>query len=405
MLAFEWFPSLVLQLPPSYEQVIKEKTKEQITTPLPSPRRSEKTTIATQTDSLEENVTHPDSCTSLQLNQNPSGGQSILTRLWMHKSVWTINCNTFVWSFTVSAKQPKKPPRPSLPCKPDQNTRSPISTPNSQPNADLASTTRPVPQPRSKTKPLIPSNQVNVQPLIPLQDSWEGCPVTPVETSDAHSGKYLQELLDVFSSEPQSDLSNSVNIQGEQTNQTKENQSENMTSLHSDRNIRSRIQAFESQPSTENEATSVPFPRPRKVDAKPPVLAPKPSIAPRPSVKKPKEEQVSQFESHLYKEVVTPPMPAPRPQLLKKPSLDFRENFDSQPSFRTALIKNVSSQDVEEVLKGHPTPLKPRKDLLNLNNHNSTALLSNFTSTANMLSNDYVDAPTSKCKCFSHTTI
>uniref|UniRef100_A0A672NRM2 SH3 domain-containing protein n=1 Tax=Sinocyclocheilus grahami TaxID=75366 RepID=A0A672NRM2_SINGR len=361
------------QLPPSYEQVIKEKTKEQVTTPLPSPRRSHTTTIATQTDSQEQNVTHPDSCTSLQLNQNPSG---------------------------VSAKQPKKPPRPSLPCKPDQKTRSPISTPNSQPNVDLVSTTRPVPQPRSKTKPLSPSNQVNVQPLIPLQNSWEGCPVTPVETSDAHSGKYLQELLDVFSSEPQSDLSNSVNIQ----NQTKENQSENM--------IRSRIQAFESQSSTENEETSVPFPRPRKVYAKPPVLAPKPSIAPRPSVKKPKE-QVSQFESHLYEEVDTPPMPvdtppmpAPRPQLFKKMSLDLRDDFDSQPSFRTALIppsrpslvrvKNVSSQDEEEVLKRPPTPLQPSKDLLNLNNHNSTALLSNITSTASMLSNDYVDAPTSK---------
>lgn len=320
-----------------------------------------------------------------------------------------------VLSLTVSAKQPKKPPRPSLPCKPDQKTRSPISTPNSQPNVDLASTTRPVPQPRSKTNPLSPSNQVNVQPLIPLQDSWEGCPVTPVETSDAHSGKYLQDLLDVFSSEPQSDLSNSVNIQGEQTNQTKENQSENMTSFHSDRNIRSRIQAFESQPSTENEETSVPFPRPRKVYAKPPVLAPKPSIAPRPSVKKPKEEQVSQIESHLYEVVDTPPMPAPRPQLFKKTSLDFRDDVDSQPSFRTSLtplsrpslvrVKNVSSQDVEEVLKGPPTPLKPRKDLLNLNNHNSTALLSNITSTVNMLSNDYVDAPTSKCKCFSHITI
>ncbi|XP_043096222.1 SH3 domain-containing protein 19 isoform X3 [Puntigrus tetrazona] len=354
------------QLPPSYEQVIKEKTKEQVTTPLPSPRRSH-TTIATQTDSLEENVTHPDSCTL----QNPSG---------------------------VSEKQPKKPPRPSLPCKPDQKNRSSTCTSNSQPNVDVVSITRPVPQPRSKTNPLSSSNQVNVQPLIPLQDSWEGCPVTLVETSDAHSGKYLQELLDVFSSDPQSDLSDSVSIQGEQTRQ-----SENMTSFHSDRNILSKIQAFESQSSKENDESSVPFPRPRKVFAKPPVLAPKPSIAPRPSVKKPKEEQVSEFVSHLYEEVDMPPMPAPRPQLLKKPSLDFR-NVDSQPSFRTALIppsrpslvrgKNVSSPDEEEVaLKGPPTPLKPSKDLLNLNNHNSTALLSNITSTANMLGNDYMDAP------------
>uniref|UniRef100_A0A671M7R7 SH3 domain containing 19 n=1 Tax=Sinocyclocheilus anshuiensis TaxID=1608454 RepID=A0A671M7R7_9TELE len=338
-------------LPPSYEQVIKEKTQEQVATPLPFPRRSHTATNATQTDSLEENVTHPDS------NQHPS---------------------------EVSAKLPKKPPWPSLP----------------------SSTTHPLPQPRSKTKPLSPSNQVNAQPLIPLQDSWEVCPLTPVETSDAHSGNYLQELLDVFSSEPQSELSISVNIQGEQTNQTKENQSEKMTSLHNDHNIRSRIQAFESQSNAENDETSMPFPRPRKVFAKPPAVAPKPSIALRPSVKKPKEEQLSQFASHLYEEVDAPPMPAPRPQLLKKPSLDSRDDSNSQPPFRAVLIppsrsslvrvKNVCSQDEEVVLKEPHLPLKPSKDLLNLNNHNSTALLSNITFAENMLSNDYVDAPTSK---------
>lgn len=310
--------------------------------------------------------------------------------------------------FTVSAKQPIKPPRPSLP-KPkpilqETQTRSPTSTPNSQPAVDIAPAPRPVPQPRSKTIPLSPTNYVNVQPLISLQDSREVRPITPVENSDAHSGKYLKDLLDVFSSEPQSELSNPVNIQREQTNQTKENQSENMTSLHSDRNIRSRIQAFES--STENNETFVPFPRPRNIYTKPPVLAPKPSIAPRPSVKKPKEEEFSQFEGHLYEEVLTPPMPAPRPQLFKKPSFNSRDESDSQPPFRMALIppsrpslvkvKNVSSQDEEVVLKGPPPPLKPSKDLLNVNNHNSTALLSNITSTANMLNNDYVDAAISK---------
>uniref|UniRef100_A0A8C1JS89 SH3 domain containing 19 n=2 Tax=Cyprinus carpio TaxID=7962 RepID=A0A8C1JS89_CYPCA len=238
------------------------------------------------------------------------------------------------------------------------------------------------------------------------QTFWEVCPVAPVEISDAHSGKYLQELLDVFSSEPQSELSNSVNIQGEQTNQTKENQSENMTSLHNDRNIRSRIQAFESQSNTENDETSMPFPRPRKVFAKPPPLAPKPSIVLRPSVKKPKEEQVSQFVSHLYEEVDTPPMPAPKPQLFKKQSLYSRDDSDSQPPFSAALIppsrpsllrvRNIPSQDEEVISKGPYLPLKPSKDLLNLNNHNSTALLSNITSAENMLSNDYVNAPTSK---------
>ncbi|XP_039549714.1 SH3 domain-containing protein 19 [Pimephales promelas] len=367
-----------VQLPPSYEQVIKEKTQEQVATPLPPPQHLYTTTIATQTDSLEENATSPDSGTSLQLNRlQPSG-----------------------------AKQPIKPPRPSLPkpkpIPPETQTRSPTSTPNCQPVVDIAPAPRPVPQPRSKAKPLSPTNHVNVQPLIALQDSWDVCPITSVENSDSHSGKYLKDLLDVFSSEPQSELSNPVNIQREQTNQTKENQSQNMNSLHSDRNIRSRIQAFESQSSAENNETIVPSPRPRNIYTKPPVLAPKPSITPRPSVKKPKEEEILQYDSHLYEEVHAAPMPAPRPQLFKKPSFNSRDESDSQPPFRTALIppsrpslvrvKNLSSQDEEVVLKGPPPPLKPSKDLLNLINHNPTALLSNVTSTANMQNNDFVDA-------------
>lgn len=361
------------QLPPSYEQVIKEKTQEQVTTPSPSPRHSYTTTIATQTDSLEENVTSPDSCTSLQQNQQPA----------------------------VLVKQPIKPPRPTLPCKPkpllQETTRSSTSTFISQPTVDQTPIQRPVPQPRTKFKPLSPSNQVTGQTLIPLQDSCDT--ISLVETFESHSGKYLKELVDVLSSEPQSELSNPVNNQGEQTNLTNGNQIENMTFHHSDRNIRSRIQAFESQAATENDAASVPFPRPRKIGAKPPILAPKPSIAPRPSVIKPKEEPFSQFDSHLYEELDMEPTPAPRPQLFKKTSLDSREESDSQPFFKTALTsrpslvkhKNVYSQDEEVVVKGPIPPLKPSKDLLNANNHNSTALLPDLTSAVNVLSNDYVD--------------
>lgn len=362
------------QLPPSYEQVIKEKTQEQVTTPSPSPRHSYTTTIATQTDSLEENVTCPDSCTSLQLNQQPN-----------------------------SVKQPKKPPRPSLPCKPkpllQETSRSSTSTHISQPTIDISPIHRPVPLPRTKVKPLSPSNQVIVQTLLPLQDSWEDCPISPVETSESHSGNYLKELVDVLSSEPQGELSNPVNNQGEQTNLTNGNQIENMTFHHSDRNIRSRIQAFESQAATENDEASVPFPRPRKINAKPPILAPKPSIAPRPSVIKPKEEQLSLFDSHLYEELDMQPTPAPRPQLFKKPSLES----ESQSFFKTAPIspsrpsmvkhKNVYSQDEEVTIKGPIPPFKPSKDLLNVNNHNSTALLPDLTSAVSMLSNDYVDSP------------
>ncbi|XP_051558433.1 SH3 domain-containing protein 19 [Myxocyprinus asiaticus] len=412
-----WSESILTSapLPPSYEQVIKEKSQEQVSTPTPPPRRSHTTTIATQTDSLEENATHPDSSTYLQPVQQ-------------HR------CK-------VSIKQPKKPPRPLLPSKPkpilqETETRSPklcrreedtittcsdshideencsSLTPNphqlntiltdlSVAIVDLAPNPCPVPRPRTKSKQS-PTNKANVQPLIPLQHSWEFSPVTPLGSSNVNSGKYLKELLDVFSSEPQCDLSNPVDIQGEQTDQGEENPSENMTALHSDRNIRAKIQAFESQSSTENDETPMPFPRPRKAYTKPPVLAPKPSIATRPSFKKPKEEEFPATDNHLYEVVDIPPTPAPRPQLFRKPSINSKKEFDIQSPLRNAItppsrpslvkVKNVSSQDEEAGFKGPSLPLKPSKDLLNLNNHNSTALLPNSTSTQFMPSNEYVDA-------------
>ncbi|XP_057188198.1 SH3 domain-containing protein 19 isoform X2 [Triplophysa rosa] len=382
-----------VQLPPSYDQVIKEKTQEQDTTPTPLPRRSLTTTIATQTDTLEQNATNPDSKTPLLLIQQ-------------HRSA-------------VSSKQPKKPPRPSLPSNPKVPQTSPKqlcsdeeNTISIQPcvNAKNCSNTstaslltpiqHPVPRPRSKTKQS-PTSQVNVPPLIPLQDSWEVDPVTPVESSNGHSGKYLKELLDVFSSEPYYDLSNPVNFQEKKTDQPAQNLSENMTALHIDRNIRAKIQAFESQSNVENDETATPLPRPRKAYTKPPVLAPKPSIAPRPSIRKPKEEEL-QLDNHINEDVKTPPTPAPRPQSFKKTSSESKDESDFQPPFRTipippsrpslVRVKNVSSQEEELVFKGPPSPLKPSQDLLNFNNHNSTALLSNVTSTDNIQTSDFVDA-------------
>ncbi len=123
--------------------IIKEKTKEQVTTPLPSPRRSHTTTIATQTDSLEENVTLPDSCTSLQLNHNPSGGQSILTRLWMHKSVRTINCNAYCPVFYSFSEAAKKNTSAIIALPTRSKKQIPYIHSQLQPNVDLASTTRP----------------------------------------------------------------------------------------------------------------------------------------------------------------------------------------------------------------------------------------------------------------------
>ncbi|XP_047671613.1 SH3 domain-containing protein 19 isoform X2 [Tachysurus fulvidraco] len=157
-----------------------------------------------------------------------------------------------------------------------------------------------------------------------------------------------------------------------------------MAALHSERNIRSKIQDFERQMNTQE--LSTPAPRPR-IAARP-AVAPKPSVSQRASVSSTAEEEsnTQMFPEGLYDQVITtenisvPPTVIPRPQLPRQLSLNSRPlikpppQFPSRPSLRRSTA--VNSQDQEAAFSPPPISTRPP-----YNSHCSTR------------ENDYVEDP------------
>uniref|UniRef100_A0A8C7P9B8 SH3 domain containing 19 n=1 Tax=Oncorhynchus mykiss TaxID=8022 RepID=A0A8C7P9B8_ONCMY len=351
------------QPPPSYDQVIKEKTQETVVTPTATPRRS--TTIATQTDPYNLNV------------------------------LFIISC------FSVKIK-PKKPPRPYLPKPLQSDSTTAIAVSDSEPTVPVA-TERPIPLPRSKSCKQTITEEVKVQTLVRLSDSGSSS-VDDTAVEAPPSGKYLQELLDVFCPEDQCDQNTSDNQTPTDVSDQSEEGDEDgdMAALHSQRNIRARIQAFESQEGDGEPEFKQPEPLPRNVHLKPPVISakPAPALAPKPSIKKPSNGNNYQGAISIFSTPFTPsiPTPAPRPMLHRKPSI-VPEPKESEPEARSRLsiaarAKNLFPQEEDEPRLVPPiSPEKPRKEPLglnlNLNNHNSASI------TTTEAVNEYMDNPTS----------
>ncbi|XP_071263545.1 SH3 domain-containing protein 19-like [Salvelinus alpinus] len=442
------------QPPPSYDQVIKEKTQETVVTPTAAPRRS--TAIATQTDPVEDDTAAGPECTA--------SSQPIAKR-----------------QSTVKIK-PKKPPRPYLP-KPLQSdsttatavsdsgliqvdatatktknqtdpksaaaqpspTDSSCAIPNTQslspsvsvqwdgpikpsepstittfleptiPSSTVpVATERPIPLPRSKSCKQTITEEVKVQTLVRLSVSGSSS-VDDTAVEAPPSGKYLQELLDVFCSEDQCDQ-NTSDASDNQTPTDGSDQSEegdedgDMAALHSQRNIRARIQAFESQEGDGEPEFKQPEPLPRNVHLKPPVISakPAPALAPKPSIKKPSNGNNYQGAISIFSTPFIPsiPTPAPRPVLHRKPSIvpePKEPEPEAPPPAKTAILsrsqlsiaaraKNLFPQEEDEPRLVPPiSPEKPRKEPLglNLNNHNSASI------TTTEAVNEYMDNPMS----------
>ncbi|XP_052320663.1 SH3 domain-containing protein 19 isoform X2 [Oncorhynchus keta] len=431
-------------------QVIKEKTQETVVTLTATRRRS--TTIATQTDPVEDDTAAGPECTA--------SSQPIEKR-----------------QSTVKIK-PKKPPRPYLP-KPLQsdsttaiavsdsgliqvdatatntknqtdpksaaaqpsptdvscaipNTRSltpsvsvqwdgPIipSEPSTittflEPTVPSSSvpvaTERPIPLPRSKSCKQTITEEVKVQTLVRLSDSGSSS-VDDTAVEAPPSGKYLQELLDVFCPVDLCDQNTSDNQTPTDVSDQSEEGDEDgdMAALHSQRNIRARIQAFESQEGDGEPEFKQPEPLPRNVHLKPPVISakPAPALAPKPSIKKPSNGNNYQGAISIFSTPFIPsiPTPAPRPMLHRKPSIvpePKEPEPEAPPPAKTALLsrsrlsiaaraKNLFPQEEDEPRLVPPiSPEKPRKEPLglNLNNHNSASI------TTTEAVNEYMDNPT-----------
>nr|XP_029132058.1 SH3 domain-containing protein 19 [Labrus bergylta] len=382
----------VSQPPPSYDQVIQEKTKEEhIVKPTAAPRR---TTSATQTDPVREDTSTPRcSATPQTAGKKPTG------------------------------KTPKKPPRPSLPklavkepttetagtplptstagqsySKTDlkqkkqtdstqrsvivhwDNPKNHIPAPAAEtipscPDSD--SSQRPVPLPRTKKLNVSDTEEVKDQPLVRLSDSCDDVQSDPEEVS---SNKYLKELLEVFSADNECEESTDAANQSKEALQGEDAGCE-MSINHSQRDIRSRIQAFESQSSAEerNVEPSKPEPKPRKPASKPPVAA-KP--AQRPEFNRSTEEY-----QNVTNTPQTPPTPAPKPQAPKKPvgqsvrdELETIHDKAAIPKRRpSVLTRSECICEDEPIPVRSPAPpvrpvREPLKPNLNINNHNSASM-------------------------------
>ncbi|XP_056135739.1 SH3 domain-containing protein 19 [Lampris incognitus] len=431
------------QPPPSYDQVIKEKTQEEhISKPTAAPRRSAcTTTSATQTDPVREDATA--ATTGQQCSASPDLTQT-----------------------RVLSKKPKKPPRPLLPKRSESDsttgasaptdgqvatsspaasnpanqsdskanveqpippnspqtwTRSvtvhwdfpteclakpcsapvdPLHTPAEIPplSSDSAPTERPTPLPRSKTRKQPTAEEVGVQILVGLGENGDCIQGTScTDHEEVFSNQYLRDLLEVFGADNHCKQSCNSADQSDSGEEQSEDAGGEMSTSHSQCNIQARIQAFESQAST-NEGTSVeptkrPEPRPRNAQNKPPT-ATKPSLAPKPSFNRSLENDNSDVSSSNV-----PPNPAPRPQPPKKPVDLPGKEPDSlptevavlPPSWPSILARTKTFEPQgEDTSVGPPTsPVKPSKELfkpsLNHNNHNSTSMVKE---------NVYVPSPT-----------
>ncbi|TKS68387.1 SH3 domain-containing protein 19 ADAM-binding protein [Collichthys lucidus] len=289
----------VSQPPPSYDQVIQEKTQEErIVKPTAAPRRTTCTsTSGTQTDPVRGDT----SATVKQTARKRPAG-----------------------------KKPQKPPRPSPPKPLD---RDPVTE-------TVASTDERVGTVRTNT---------------------EGPSETKSDTQNKVSGPFLFLGQNPESRQSQEEVKvqtlvkidneceeNIVN-QSDEALQDEDAGSE-MNGSHSQRNIRARIQAFESQTSTEDGNV---------------VEAPKPEPRPRKATNKP---------------------PAPRPEPPKKPvGLSIKEELEilhnkaassDRPRPVLTRAKTVYDEEVSPVPPVPPVkpPKEPLKPNMNINNHNSASM-------------------------------
>nr|XP_061792098.1 SH3 domain-containing protein 19-like [Nerophis lumbriciformis] len=313
------------QPPPSYDQVIQEKTREEhIVRPTAAPRRSASCTAnaySTQTDPAKEQSAGP---------------------------------------------KPQKPPRTSL-SRPEhlsendppksqervQSTRSVTvhleETAQPQPTSVSASQAKPVPLPRMKPRK---QTQDNVESLIRFEDDD-----IPSNSINSSSNEYLKELLGAFDSS------------GDRGYQEERVLGEMYASVNK-RNSHAHIQSFEIQTAPEDWSGVEPI-KPLPIPRKPPKPLP------------PTRSMSFQDGQNVSNQDLTPIFtPQTQPKSAAKPLRDELETLLSKggPPLRTrpVLTRGNSVRVEEPPLPPRPPakpPKEPLKANLNVNNHNSTAVL------------------------------
>ncbi|KAG2465652.1 SH3 domain-containing protein 19 isoform X1 [Polypterus senegalus] len=316
-----WGPNLPTsaQLPPSYDQVIKEKNQEQnSTTATNATHRPSTATIATQTE--------PDE------NPGTTSSESNVINVVDHGEPFSASgrlSKPLRPSLLPSAVQkPLAVPQESSLTVPIPNdsslTDNPTELTNSQAVLDPASlpevsshcesveppdkqevvVRRPVPRPRSMINLKSHAKIEQVPVLVEVNEKSSSCTQDNILLTQ---NKHLQDLLEVFGPEAQFDP--------------------NMSTHESQRNIRAKIQAFESQANLEvgtSDLSNRPEIAPRTFVPKPPVTTAKPSIAPKPSAR-------ASEEIPPWKETKSIMAPWEEPALVLPKMEDREASFSCKP--------------------------------------------------------------------------
>uniref|UniRef100_A0A3B4G873 Osteoclast-stimulating factor 1 n=1 Tax=Pundamilia nyererei TaxID=303518 RepID=A0A3B4G873_9CICH len=345
-------------LPPSNDQVIKEKTGEEHTVkPTPAPRRSSCTaTSATQAD--------PTAAVTQRGDTPPLDRYCLLNST--HTCVRSV---TVHWNIPVN--------HPSVAPEPGDATLSPSNSNRSQ---------RPVPRPRTKSLKQAPEEEAKVQTLVEICESFGDI---QSDNQEFHSNKYLKELLEVFGADNECQQGGGITDQADESSQS-EDVPDEMSGSNNQRSIRATIQAFESQATGEdgngNESSKPQLPA-RKPSIRPPVAA-KPFVALKPPFTLSIDDDSQNISgANIFKNAMT----APRPQPPEKPAgRSIREELEAlhskgamsqisrSPLTRISQVYEEESSPFPPEYSPFPPipPVKePLKPNLNINNHNSASVV------------------------------
>ncbi|KAM8898184.1 uncharacterized protein AB9W97_009223 isoform 2-T2 [Spinachia spinachia] len=358
-----WGPSIPpsVQPPPTYEEVIREKTQEQVLLPPPSSSSSSSLiTISTQTDT--GSAPHP---------EDPPGRGPARPARPARPPLCRAPRPSLVDDITLAASRSSPDllaepcPTPTCGAQTGQRDRSSGAVPTSP-----APSERPRPRPRTRLGARPIGSDVRVQTLVKLREDGAATLAAragAAANQEAGQGKYLQELLEAFSTDDWGLPDRRSDSSGDSQSESEE---EDMAAL------RARILAFE-QPQGADGSTGDsdiivakrPEPRPRlqgqPAKSVPPTVAPKPkslSQTPKPSSKdfwedggllqsslaeaqaEPAAALAPPLCSNAGKPCVPPkptdppgPVPAPRPPLPKSaPSLGEPANPKPPPRLLVA---------------------------------------------------------------------
>ncbi|XP_066528875.1 SH3 domain-containing protein 19 isoform X2 [Hoplias malabaricus] len=393
---------LTVQLPPpSYEQVIKEKSREKSShsssvpsssSSSPTPRRST-ATIATQTDT-ERSSTRDRSGPparrppkpprpSFPLVPKPAESAPAHTQSLTELEQRDPTCTTH----TPPASQGEDIPSTDLSKQCSVQTEVsniphdltlPEITPTlsdsshiteDPPSQHVVKQARPRPRPRSKAfmQPVVReetldqamTKEVKVQTLVRLKDDTSENIFAGFtdSSSDTSSNKYLQELLDAFGY-------NEQGFQGDQPSDSDQSEEEE------------EKEAAASGHCAASSSTSEPLEPLKRPEPRPRTHNPKPTIAPKPLQEE--QQTVSSLEE-TNKQALNHPVPAPRPFLTNKISEGNKLEINKlppPPRPPVATRRSVVPTKTEEEPSRHQgavVPPKPSGDDLNINDQSKNS--------------------------------